>query len=653
LVFAQSALTLTILLVCCFAPGFFFVRKFRLSAMEKLSGSVGLSFILVWLAVWVLYLAGANGSAGCFAISGVCAILAAVVWRDTAVLFRSVRVRHAALGFAFLLFWTLLVLSIIRHYSGAGWRGDWLEQFSRSLFFLNHFPKDSEMFGGYRITSRPPGLNVLAAFTTAQAGDAFAVFQLTYTFLNLLLFFPCCLIMPVLGRARRRATLVLAAIFACSPFIIVNATFTGAKSFAAFYVVLGIAFYLAGWRKRDRLRTAFAFLMLAAGLLAHYSAAPYCVFFALHYLIVVFPKRDGKWKELAAIAGFSGALLLAWFGWTFATYGVRGTFMAAVNTSVAYGPKDENGYVMKFLANLFDTTVPHVLRTPSLMHAFDQPSLAGYIRDNSFVIYQTGLIFAMGIFGGPLVVWFLIRSFRNPATPLRNFWLALIAFSVMVGLLVVGERDYYGVGHLTLLSMFALGLALLAVRFGSSRVVVLLVVAGCAIDFGLGVFLHARVQHMENTPGRTVFNGLTISGAGVDIGTPGPDSLSSAAWGNWFRKHEYALSRQWTRDLAALRPNDPALEPAKAELRPTLEKSLRDEEDIWHGWYRAHGGEIVFFGDHFGDSDVTSAILAILAIALLWNLGNAGLQACQARVLHRDQRHRNPNTRHHRRAGHR
>jgi hypothetical protein len=624
--------------------------------MEKLAGGVGLSFVLVWLAVWILYLAGANGAAGCFAITGICALLGAASWQDIAALFRSIRVRHAALGFAFLLLWTLLILSIIRQYSGAGWSGDWLEQFSRSLFFLHHFPKDSEMFGGYRIPSRPPGLNVLAAFTMAQAGDAFAVFQVTYTFLNLLLFVPCCLMMPVLGRLRKRATFVLTAIFACSPFVIVNATYTGAKSFAAFYVVLGIAFYLAGWRKQDRVRMSFAFLALAAGLLAHYSAAPYCVFFALHYLIAVFLKRRDQWRELAGIAAASGILLLAWFGWTFATFGVRGTFMAAVNTSVAYGPKDENGYVVKFLANLFDTAVPHIFRSPGLMHAFDQPNLAGYIRDNSFVIYQTGLIFAMGIFGGPLVVWFLIRVLRNPATSLRKFWLALIAFTVTIGLLVVGERDYYGVAHLTLLAMFALGLTLLALRFGSSRAIALVIVAGCAIDFGLGVFLQARVEHLENTGNRTVFGGLTLSAAGIDIATANSDSLSSAAWGNWFRKHQYSLSHQWARDLAAFRPNDPALEPTKAAIRPTLEQSFRDEDRIWHGWYGAHGGHIVFLGDHFGDSDIPSVILGTLAIALLWRFGRVGLLACPApkvRKLQRDPGHRNPNTRHHRRASHR
>jgi hypothetical protein len=619
-VFFQLVLTLVALLVCSFAPGFFFLRRMRWSAMERLCGSVGLSLALVWLVGWTLYLTGLNGDRACFALTASCALLGILARRDIGRLFRAVRVRQTAFGWAFLLFWTLLVLSIIRHYSGAGWRGDWLEQFNRSLFFLHHFPKDSEMFGGYRITSRPPGLNVIAAFTMAQAGDRFEIFQVTYTFLNLLLFLPCCLMLPVMGRVRRGAIGVLTGIFACSPFIVINATYTGAKSFAAFYVVLGIAFYLAGWRKQDRSRMALAFLAFAAGLLAHYSAAPYCVFFALHYLLAVFPKRPGKWRELAAIAASGGALLLAWFGWTVAAFGVRGTFMAAVNTSVAYGGKDENGYLLKFLANLFDSAVPHVLRSSSLMHDFDQPSALGYLRDNSFAVYQSNLIFAMGVFGGPLVVWFLVRAWRAPCGARRNFWAALIAFTVTVGLLVVGERDHYGVGHLTLLAMLALGLTLLAARFRSARRVAILIVAGCAIDFSLGVFLEARMEHRENTPGDTAFSGLTLSPAGIDIATPREGSLSNDAWGNWYRKHQYALAVTWLRDMTAFRPGDPALEPTKAAARPTLEQTIRDDQRVWRGWYRNHGGEMVFFGDDFGSTDATSALLALLGIGVLWRM---------------------------------
>ena len=613
MVFAQLALTLLLLLICSFAPGFFLVRRLRWSPMEKLCASVGLSLILIFLAAWMLFLANANGAAGCFAVSAVCLALFAVSIRDARRFFAAASPRQAALAFTCLLAWTLLVLACIRNYSGAGWTGDWLEQFSRTLFYLHHFPKGSEMFGGYAIPARPPFMHVLAAFFMAQAGDRFEIYQLAYTFLNLLLFLPCCLILPRLGRVRRATVALLACLFALSPVIMVNATYTGAKSCAAFFVILGAALYLHGSKQR----IVAAFISLAAGLLTHYSAAPYCVFFAAHYL---WTTRAARWKELAAIAGFSGALMLTWFGWSIATYGAHGTFAAPVGTSVAYGPKDESGYLVKSAANLYDSIVPHVVRSAELMHSFDQPSAAGYLRDNAFVVYQTSLIFTMGIFGGPLVLWLLIRALRAAPPAVRNFWLALIAFAVAVGILVVGERDHYGVGHLTLISLFALGLTLLASRFRWSRVVALAIVAGCAIDFGLGVFLQARVEHEENTTERTIFSGLTLSSAGIDIATPVAGSLSSPAWGNWFRKHQYAYSVKWRRELDAFHPEDRSFDAAKAAIRPTLDQAIGDDERVWHGWYRDHGGEIVFFGDHFGSGNATLALLVVGAFGVLWKM---------------------------------
>src|SRR5260370_11998981 len=51
----QLLLTLVLLAVCSFAPGFLFVRRLRWSGLEKLCGSVALSLVLLWLAVWGIY----------------------------------------------------------------------------------------------------------------------------------------------------------------------------------------------------------------------------------------------------------------------------------------------------------------------------------------------------------------------------------------------------------------------------------------------------------------------------------------------------------------------------------------------------------------------------------------------------------------------
>ena len=66
--------------------------------------------------------------------------------------------------------------------------------------------------------------------------------------------------------------------------------------------------------------------------------------------------------------------------------------------------------------------VPRILRDyDGARQAFDQPNLAGFIRDNAFIVYQTNLIFGMGAVGGPLVVWLLLGLLpRKAAAPARN-----------------------------------------------------------------------------------------------------------------------------------------------------------------------------------------------------------------------------------------
>jgi len=166
---------------------------------------------------------------------------------------------------------------MIRNYSGLDWYGDWLEHFQRSLFFLHRFPADAPIIMGYRLPARPPMMNVLAAFFMAQTQDRFELFQVASAFLNTLVVLPCCLMLPALGLARRPRTLPLVALFAFSPVVMENATYTWTKSLSVFFVVLALWFYLAGWRKNDRPRMVAAFLALSAGLLVHYSAGPYCL----------------------------------------------------------------------------------------------------------------------------------------------------------------------------------------------------------------------------------------------------------------------------------------------------------------------------------------------------------------------------------------
>ena len=70
----------------------------------------------------------------------------------------------------------------------------------------------------------------------------------------------------------------------------------------------------------------------------------------------------------------------------------------------------------------------------------------------------------MGLVGWPLVLSFLYSAWerRKGCKAEGKFWLAFVPCCVLVGILVVGERDSLGDAHLTLLSLEAMGLALLA-----------------------------------------------------------------------------------------------------------------------------------------------------------------------------------------------
>src|SRR5438132_610440 len=131
----QLGLLLVLLLVCSLAPGIFLLRKLRWSPMEKLCGGISLSLTLLYLASWGSYclLPASADRATSVALAVVSGALAIAARKDIARMFHSPRVRRASLGYCFLLVWTLVILAMIRNYSGLGWGADWLEHFQRTL----------------------------------------------------------------------------------------------------------------------------------------------------------------------------------------------------------------------------------------------------------------------------------------------------------------------------------------------------------------------------------------------------------------------------------------------------------------------------------------------------------------------------------------
>ena len=644
----QLGLLLLLLSVCSFAPGFFFLRKLRWNPLEKLCGSIGLSLILLYLASWAIYCAGPRGDGMTvqrwpyFAVSVVCVAMAAMSRQDIMRLLRAAQVKQALAGLGFLLVWIVVLAAIMRNFSGALWFGDWLEHFQRSLFFLQHFPEHTRIFPGYDLPARPPMMNVLCSFFLAQTADRFEIFQAVFGFLNILLFLPCFLIMPALGKGARRRLWPLVLLLAASPLVMQNVTYTWTKAAAAFYIVMALWFYLAGWRKGDSLRIVAAFVSLAAGLLVHYSAGPYIAILTLHYLIGVWPRREHKWRELSWITATCGALVATWLLWSMAVYGAKTTFGS--NTTVTSSAQYKGSTVEKIASNLFDTVVPAAVREPALLAGFKGQRSAGAMRDWFFIFYQVNAIFAMGLVGGPLVLWLTYRALRRrrqhaaappktkskrparkaadtlaAATSEQVFWRILIAAGVLLGVAVVGERDPLGVGHLTLLALQVVGITAIAAAISWRRgVLTTVILLGCVVDFSFGVLLQAHVEGLENGT-EAVFPGMEFTGATIQGIAPGPEALSPSAWNNWFEKHQLSIYEVWLRELQQKSGNLPAFQAMLPDYRKTMQGAAASDTKGWQGWFQRHGGDAEFLGDHVA---AWSAAFQVLLAALF--LGLAG-----------------------------
>lgn len=619
MLWVRIALTLASLAIFSFAPGFLVVRRLPWRPVEKICGALAASLIAIYLLAFAIYCFAPASETGIFRAAAVIAAGIAIwQWRDIRKLARAFGARQSLTGFGFLLVWTLTAVAIIRNYSGAGWAIDWIEHFQRSLFFLYHLPDSTPIAGGlYILPARPPMMNLLGAFFMAQTSDSFEIYQVVFTFLNLLAIFPCCLLLRGLTKGHKARYLPLTALFALNPMVMENACYAWTKLFAAFFVLLALAFYLAALRKNDMPRMIAAFVCLAAGLLVHYSAGPYVVFFAGHYLLTAFRHRSKKIPEFGAIILCCGVLLATWFGWSIKHYGLRGT--VASNTSVTSSREYQGSAAGKIAGNVWDTIVPPILRDPAALTIFDQPNKSGQVRDFFFSLYQTNLVFAIGLIGGPFVLWLLFSELRNPHGRIseRHFWLAFIPAIVVMGIAVVGERDTIGLAHLTLLPVATLGVTLLAASFPWSRAVVLLVLAGCVADFSLGIFLQLRVENFENSAQRTVFSGMTVEDNSITIGAPGPGSLSRAAWNNWCLKNRERLLRQWIQQTSA-EPQTPSVVQFRDGLRNQVTKNARE----FGGWFAKHDGHLTFLGDDLanlslGGIDAASVVLLLLFGALM------------------------------------
>jgi hypothetical protein len=391
--------------------------------------------------------------------------------------------------------WCVVWLATIIIYSGGGWAGDWFEHWERARFFVDRSPLDRMFLGVYSLPARPPLANVITAAFMSLTRPDFPHYQLVTTLLSSLAFLPAALL------ARRwsdgpGAIAVLAVLFMLNPMFVENATFAWTKLPTAFFVLGALCFFL---RTHDadapRGTGALFAALLAAALLAHYSAGPYAIAFAAAWCALGWARRrEARWWRATGLAALVGAAVLAtWFSWSIARYGARETFLS--NTSVTTADPNQGSQLKKIALNLRDTLVPHFVRRLDTA-LIAQSSKWGWWRDQFFQGYQLNLFLAFGAVAWLAIARESLAAARAAAPPVRWLWVAAIAAVILLGVAAHGARDAWGLTHIFLQGLVLLGIAFLAARWDLlGRAWQLALVAGATVDFAAGIALHFAVQN--------------------------------------------------------------------------------------------------------------------------------------------------------------
>lgn len=502
-------LLLALLPLGTFFPGFFALRRFRASPIERISGALGLSLFFLYLVAFAIYALGLPLWLH-FAVP-VVGLGCAWATRDQLKAWAaSRRLRRALASYGLLLLGSLALLSMVRHYSGAEWKADWQEHYQRTRFFLGELPRDFRFVEVYALPARPPLMNAVAAHFLAMFEPSFPLFQVVFLYLNSLLFFPLALFLRLFrGRGGRTPYFLLALLLFTNPAFLQNATYTWTKLLAVFYTLLALWWELAAQRRGDFRRHVAAVLALSAGMLVHYSVAPYLLALALCHALhrarrpLAGMVREGVILSLAFLLPF-----LTWLAWSLAAYGPRVTF-GSNSTATGFAGASAGEAAHRIGLNLLYTLVPHPLTVgwrPMETH-FAQASGAGFLRDYLYAMYQHNFFFGMGCVGGVIVIALLIQALRARGPwrdALLRFWLPFMLVSGLVGIAVHSTITVFGVAHICLQPLALLGVALVAARASTfpawgKALLALGIAADAVLGVGLQFAMEARLMVIQIT----------------------------------------------------------------------------------------------------------------------------------------------------------
>jgi hypothetical protein len=244
--------------------------------------------------------------------------------------------------------------------------------------------------------------------------------------------------------------------------------YTMTKGLAAAYVLAGVAVYLKARRSFDLRYLSLAFLLLSAGVLAHYSAAPFFLAISLDLLVLFLLKPDRKkLVSLVAVVLLSSALLLSWIVHSIDFYGIEKAFLS--NTTYTESQKlTLLGRISKDLYNLRTTFLPN-LNEMDLFFKVPLFLKMIFLHDLVILFYSQSLTGNLGVTFSVFLLIFWGGKLKHIPGALKTkawdfhtmlFWFCFLGIGGAMAIASNGGLMPYGTAHVSFVPVGALFLLL-------------------------------------------------------------------------------------------------------------------------------------------------------------------------------------------------
>ncbi|MBN1901564.1 hypothetical protein JW926_09610 [Candidatus Sumerlaeota bacterium] len=466
LTFISPILVTLAVFIISYVPGRILLNRFSfLNQREKFALSFLVSCILIYLPGFICYILFPK-SFSAYRILFLLILAGFLLSLKRIKIIISDKTERRLLLFALLmLFWLVAFHSLHRCYGGGGWGGDWYEHYERSLFLSAHYDRNYQFLDIYDFPARPPLFNLVCSFFFSIFGSSFWIFQIICSFLNMTLVLGAWLLIAQIFPSLKKSPLIaFIALFMLDVPMVRQMIYTMTKGLAGAYVLAGAAVYLKGRKDFDLRYLSLAFLLLSAGVLAHYSAAPFFLAISMDLALVFFIKPDRKkFISLVAVVLLSSAFLFSWLTYSIAFYGTQKTFLS--NTTYTESKNLTLGKrISKDLYNLRATFLPSIHK-PEYFSRLPRALKLIQVYDMAIMFYSESLtgnagltlsVFLLILFAVKMksVIGFIRNNARNPSALL--FWVLFLGMGGMMAIASNGGLMPHGAAHVSFVPIGAL-----------------------------------------------------------------------------------------------------------------------------------------------------------------------------------------------------